>query len=367
MNSRFGRYAIIWILLILTVYVADEFIRGTLFTADAPRPIAPRGSLTELENSTIQLFENTAPSVVYIFTQGNGSGSNGSGGGEPGSPDGGGGGAGSGFIWDRAGHVVTNHHVIAGSRQIAVRLDTGEVVSARLVGSAPDYDLAVVRLQEARTMRRPIPLGESAPLRVGQSVFAIGNPFGLSRTLTSGIISALNRRLPTANNREVAGVIQTDAAINPGNSGGPLLDSAGRLIGVNTAILSESGSSAGIGFAVPVDIVNRIVPQLIRNGRVPRPGIGITVLPEELAARIGADGLVVADVLPGGAAAKAGLAGVSDQRVIDVITHVDGVRIHTLADFADALGKVGIGQTARLTVRRDGTERIVPVTVADIS
>lgn len=359
MNSRFGRYAIVWVLLILTIYVADEFVRGTLFTADAPRPIAPRGSLTELENSTIQLFENTAPSVVYIFTQGNGSGGRG--------PDGSGGGAGSGFIWDRAGHVVTNHHVIAGSRQVAVRLDTGEVVAAKLVGSAPDYDLAVVRLEEARTMRRPIPIGESASLNVGQSVFAIGNPFGLSRTLTSGIISALDRRLPTANNREVAGVIQTDAAINPGNSGGPLVDSAGRLIGVNTAILSESGSSAGIGFAVPVDIVNRIVPQLIRNGRVPRPGIGITVLPEELAARIGVDGLVVADVLPGGAAAMAGLAGVSGQRIGDVITHVDGVRVHTLAEFAAALSKVEIGQKARLTLRRDGAERIVSVTVTDIS
>lgn len=356
MNSRFGRYAIIWILLILTIYVADEFVRGTLFTEDAPRPIAPRGSLTELEQSTVQLFENTAPSVVYLFTQGNGSSS-----GEPG------GGAGSGFIWDRAGHVVTNHHVIAGARQVAVRLDTGEVVAARLVGSAPDYDLAVVRLQEARTLRRPLPIGESASLKVGQSVFAIGNPFGLSRTLTSGIISALDRRLPTADNREVAGVIQTDAAINPGNSGGPLVDSAGRLIGVNTAILSESGSSAGIGFAVPVDIVNRIVPQLIKNGRVPRPGIGITVLPEELAARVGADGLVVADVLPGGAAARAGLAGVSGRRIADVITHVNGIRVHTLAEFADALGKVGVGNTARLTVRRDGAERVVSVVVMDIS
>lgn len=356
MNSRFGRYAVIWILLILTIYVADEFVRGTLFTEDAPRPIAPRGSLTELEQSTVQLFENTAPSVVYLFTQGNGS--------SPGEP---GGGAGSGFIWDRAGHVVTNHHVIAGARQVAVRLDTGEVVAARLVGSAPDYDLAVVRLQEARTLRRPLPIGESASLKVGQSVFAIGNPFGLSRTLTSGIISALDRRLPTADNREVAGVIQTDAAINPGNSGGPLVDSAGRLIGVNTAILSESGSSAGIGFAVPVDIVNRIVPRLIKDGRVPRPGIGITVLPEELAARVGVDGLVVADVLPGGAAARAGLAGVSGRRIADVITHVDGTRVHTLAEFADALGKVGVGNTARLTVRRDGAERIVSVTVMDIS
>jgi 2-alkenal reductase len=352
-NSRFGRYALIWILLILTIYVADGFVRNTLFTEDEPRPIAPRGSLTELETSTVRLFENTAPSVVYIFAQGSGSGEQG--------------GAGSGFIWDRAGHVVTNHHVIANAQRIAARLDTGEVVTARLVGSAPDYDLAVVRLLEARTTRRPIPLGDSKSLKVGQSVFAIGNPFGLSRTLTSGIISALDRRLPTADNREVAGVIQTDAAINPGNSGGPLVDSAGRLIGVNTAILSESGSSAGIGFAVPVDVVNRIVPQLIKDGRVPRPGIGITVLPEELAARIGVEGLVVADVLPGGAAAKAGLAGVTGQRVVDVITQVDGEPVHTLAAFAAALDRIGIGGKANLTVLRDGNRRTVTVTVIDIS
>lgn len=352
MKSKFSRYALIWILIIATIYVGDQFIRGTFLTADDPRTVTPRGSLAEAEQSTITLFEEVAPSVVYIFT-GNGRQQ--------------GGGAGSGFVWDRAGHVVTNHHVVAGARSVAVRLDTGETVNARFVGSAPDYDLAVVRLTGTRASLRPIPVGRSGTLKVGQSVFAIGNPFGLSRTLTSGIISALDRRLPTADNREVAGVIQTDAAINPGNSGGPLVDSAGRLIGVNTAIISGSGASAGIGFAVPVDIVNQIVPQLIKTGRVPRPGIGITVLPEEVAARIGVNGLIIADVLSGSAAAKAGLVGVSGQNLGDVITHVDGRSVRTLAEFAEALGKVGVGNKASLTILRGGSSRSVMVEVIDIS
>jgi 2-alkenal reductase len=352
MNNRFSRYALIWILLIATIYVGDQFIRGAFLTADDPRPVTARGSLAETEQSTISLFETVAPSVVYIFT-GNG------------SPQGGG--AGSGFVWDRAGHVVTNHHVINGARSIAVRLDTGETVSARLVGSAPGYDLAVVRLSGTRASLRPIPVGRSGTLKVGQAVFAIGNPFGLSRTLTSGIISALNRRLPTADNREVAGVIQTDASINPGNSGGPLVDSAGLLIGVNTAILSDSGSSSGIGFAVPVDIVNQVVPQLIKNGHVPRPGIGITVLPEEVAARIGVNGLIISDVLAGSAAQKAGLEGVSGQALGDVITHVNGRPVQTLADFAEALGRAGVGSRAELTVLRGRSSRAVLVEVVDIS
>jgi 2-alkenal reductase len=358
MKNKFTRYAVIWFLLVATVFVADEFIRNVILTGDEPRAVTPRGSLTDLEQSTIKLFETTAPSVVYIFTQG---GSAGGGQGE-------GSGAGSGFIWDRAGHVVTNHHVIAGASEVAVRLENGEVVAAKFVGSTPDYDLAVIRLTGTRAGRAPIPLGESRSLKVGQSVFAIGNPFGLSRTLTSGIISALNRRLPTSDNREVDGVIQTDAAINPGNSGGPLVDSAGRLIGVNTAIISESGSSAGIGFAVPVDVVNRIVPQLIKNGRVPRPGIGITVLPEEVAARLGVVGVIVADVLPGGAAAKAGLQGVINGREIgDVITQANGIQVKTLAEFATELRKVGIGNNVDLTVIRNGVSRRVTVQVIDIS
>ena len=353
MTKKFTRYALIWFLLIATIYVVDGFVRDIFLTGDQPRSITPRGSLTELEKSTVTLFKATAPSVVYIFTKGNkvlGSG------------------AGSGFIWDRAGHVVTNHHVVAGATSLAVRLDTGEVVNAKLVGSTPDYDLAVIRLVGTQSGREPIPLGMSSSLRVGQSVFAIGNPFGLSRTLTSGIISALNRRLPTANNREVAGVIQTDAAINPGNSGGPLVDSAGRLIGVNTSILSESGSSAGIGFAVPVDIVNKVVPQLIKIGRVPRPGIGITVLPEEVAARLGVSGLIIGEVLPETASARAGLQGwVNGYRIGDVITHVNGDRVRTLAEFAEALDLVGIGNRANLTVERNSVSRTVSVQVMDIS
>jgi 2-alkenal reductase len=264
---------------------------------------------------------------------------------------------------------VTNFHVIQGARRVRARLDSGEAVDARVVGVAPDYDLAVVRLAETRAGFRPIPIGSSAELEVGQAVFAIGNPFGLSRTLTTGIISALDRRLPTASRREIRGVIQTDAAINPGNSGGPLLDSAGRLIGVNTAIVSGSGSSAGIGFAVPVDIVNQVVPRLIREGKVPRPGIGILVAEEALGARLGLDGLVIAEVLRGSAAERAGLVGLDPRlgRVGDVITQVNDRPVRTVAEFAAALEHAGIGSEVELTVLRDGRLRAVRVTVSDIS
>ena len=313
--------------------------------------MTPRGDLAAFEQSTVRLFEEASPSVVYIFTHGGGAG------------------AGSGLVWDRAGHVVTNFHVVRDANDVSVRLDGGEAVRASVIGTAPDYDLAVVRLRETRGRVRPIPIGSSGDLKVGQAVFAIGNPFGLSRTLTTGVISALNRRLPTANDREVRGVIQTDAAINPGNSGGPLLDSAGRLIGVNTAILSDTGVSSGIGFAVPVDIVNRIVPRLIRDGAVPRPGIGIVVMGEETAARLGVAGLVVSRVLPGSEAAKAGLRAADLERrtLGDIIVRVNGVSVRSVSEFAAELSEAGIGAQVELTVVNQGQQRSVWVTVMDIS
>src|SRR3954470_3050059 len=351
MKDRFARYALIWVLLLATIWLGDRFVRSSLLTADQPRTVTARGDLAEAERHRIALFENAAPSVVYLFTEG------------PGRVGERRAGAGSGFVWDAAGHVVTNHHVIDGATRVRVRLDSGAAIDAKVVGSAPDQDLAVVKLAETREVLHAIPVGRSIDLKVGQSVFAIGNPFGLNRSLTAGIISALDRRLPTASNREIAGVIQVDAAINPGNSGGPLLDSAGRLIGVTTAILSETGSFAGVGFAVPVDVVNRIVPGLIRDGRVPRPGIGILVAPEELAARLGIAGLVVAGVQPDSPAATAGLIGV-DRRsgtLGDVITHVAGRTVHTIADFALELDRVGVGKRAELTVLREGKSRSVAV------
>lgn len=230
---------------------ADRLLRGYLFSATQPRIVTERADLRPDEQATSQIFAQVAPSVVAVYARREGCVLSGGDGGT---------GSGSGFIWDKAGHIVTNHHVIANASEVGVVLDSGRAVRARLVGNAPWVDLAVLRMDAVPDDLQPIPVGRSSDLLVGQGVLAVGNPFGLSRTLTTGIISALDRRLPTSAGREVAGVIQTDAAINPGNSGGPLVDSAGRLIGVNTAILAPSGAFAGVGFAVPVDIVNRIVP-----------------------------------------------------------------------------------------------------------
>jgi 2-alkenal reductase len=309
----------------------------------------------------IDLFQHAAPSVSYIFTisaredlLGRKQIS---------------GGAGSGFVWDRAGHIVTNYHVVEGADRVAVALDAGEPLAARVVGVAPNYDLAVLQINQRRNDLTPIPLGTSADLQVGQWVFAIGNPYGLTRTMTTGIISALDRHLPTDTGHEIAKVIQTDASINPGNSGGPLLDSAGRLIGMTTAIVSGSGASAGIGFAIPADTINRVVPQLIATGRVPTAGIGVLVLPEEIATRLGVKGVPIADTVPNSPAAEAGITGMDRTRgrLGDVITRVNGKPVTTLAEMANALEETGIGKRAELTVMRDGRIRKVSVRVIDIS
>ncbi|HEX2136113.1 MAG TPA: trypsin-like peptidase domain-containing protein, partial [Microvirga sp.] len=207
-----------------------------------------------------------------------------------------------------------------------------------------------------------------ADLKVGQATFAIGNPFGLDQTLTTGVISALQRRLPTSEGREIADVIQTDAAINPGNSGGPLLDSAGRLIGVNTAIFSPSGAFAGIGFAIPVDVVNRVVPEIIRNGRMPTPGIGIIPGQEAVTAQLGIEGVVIVSTLPGSPAHEAGLRGV-DRRtgaIGDIIVGANGQPVRRLADLTAILEKTGVGNPVELQIERGGRTATVQVMVTDV-
>jgi len=312
-----------------------------------PRPISPRGPLPPGERSLVELFENAAPSVAYITT-------------EILQPTGFfttavARGAGSGFVWDSDGHVVTNNHVVEGARTVFVQLDAGDPVEARIVGTAPDYDLAVVRLTRPPRNLRPIPLGTSRDLRIGQTVYAIGNPYGLQRTLTHGIVSALERELPTTEYREVAGVIQTDTAINPGNSGGPLLDSAGRLI--------------GIGFAIPADLVNRVVPSLISRGRAPLPGIGINPVRPDLVERAGISGVVIAEVPRGTPASRAGLKPLDRDsgKLGDVIVAVNGRPVGTVSSFVVELDRAGIGSTVDLTVMRNERKRHVKVQVIDLA
>jgi S1-C subfamily serine protease len=331
----------------------------------APRIVAARGDLAADEKATIEIFENARDSVVFISTRARvrdfwtrnvfsvprGTG--------------------SGFIWDEAGHVVTNLHVIEGASEATVRLADGRDYKAGLVGASPAHDIAVLRIGVGFKRPPPVPLGTSHDLRVGQKVFAIGNPFGLDWTLTTGIVSALDRSLAGENGRTIDHLIQTDAAINPGNSGGPLLDSAGRLIGINTAIYSPSGASAGIGFAVPVDTVNRVVPQLIRHGRYIRPALGIEVdegLNQRLAAALGFRGVAVLRVQPGSAAATAGLAGATvtpEGGVIpgDIIVALEGKPVDTVNKLLARLDEFKVGDVVRVSVLRDGATREVRVTL----
>lgn len=359
---RFLRLAIVWLLLLATAWVAEPYLAGLWFSASVPRTVTPRGDLAASEQATIALFKNVSPSVVHVFARATPSASLFSDEQESVVQ------SGSGVIWDTAGHVITNNHVINGTAQIGVRLTSGEFVTARVVGAAPNYDLAVLQLERPTSAWRPIAIGRSADLQVGQSTFAIGNPYGLDQTLTSGIVSALGRRLPSGAAHEPTGMIQTDAPINPGNSGGPLLDSAGRLIGVNSAIISGSGASAGIGFAIPVDIVNHVATELIRNGHVPEPGIGIVAAKQGEATRLGLDGVIIVRTLPDSPAAKAGIEGADADGVVrDVITEVNGKPIHSIEELTSIFENAGIGNQITLTVERDGQRRKVTVAIADVS
>lgn len=327
-----------------------------------PRTVVARGELASDERSTIDLFSAASPSVVHVTSlaqrrsrlsmnvteieQGTG----------------------SGFVWDANGHIVTNFHVIKDGGGAEVTLNDNTSWRATIVGRAPDKDLAILKIEAPAEKLRPLALGTSSNLQVGQKVFAIGNPFGLDQTLTTGVISGLGREIQSVTRRPIQGVVQTDAAINPGNSGGPLLDSAGRLIGINTAIYSPSGTYAGIGFAVPVDTINRIVPQLIAHGKVVRPGLGVHIGTDQLAARLGLQGVIVIEVPPGSAAGEAGLQGTRPSEggrwlIGDVIIGINESDVRNSTDLFRELDQFGVGDKISLRVSNDHKVREVKVTL----
>lgn len=314
------------------------------------------------ERATIAVFEKAARSVVFIASSAIRR--------RPWSlnlfevPQG----AGTGFVWSREGHIVTNFHVVYRADAITVTMADGSDYEARVVGIDPDHDLAVLQILASRDQLVPIEVGSSQNLRVGQKVLAIGNPFGLDHTLTTGVVSALGRTIKSLTDRTIEGVIQTDAAINPGNSGGPLLDSAGRLIGINTQIVSPSGAFAGIGFAVPVDTINRIVPELIKHGRVIRPGLGVSLIQDSVARRWAIKGVVIGQVAEGSAAMRAGLQGVRINaagriELGDVITRVDGEPVEVVDDLMVILDRHRVGDHVSVEYARDGRRREVTVTL----
>ena len=359
-EAQFFRYVWIGLIAAAAFWFGGQFVQNVFLVSAEQRAVTPRGDLAGFEQTAAAVFEAAAPSVVYIYTQRQNVGRFG-----PAAEQG----AGSGFVWDRAGHVITNYHVVGNADRVFVRFETGNGAAATVVGTSPDHDLAVLRVARPANQLFPVAIGRSSSLQIGHAAFAIGNPFGLARTLTTGVISALDRTLPTETAREITGVIQTDAAINPGNSGGPLLDSAARLIGVNTAIVSGTGAYSGIGFAVPVDTVNRVVPQIIATGKIARPGIGIQAATEEVSARFGVTGVAVVAVEPGGPAAKAGLEGMDPRtgQLADVIVAVEGKDVETLAQLAGEFERIGIGNETTLTVQRDGETREVVLPIVDIS
>jgi S1-C subfamily serine protease len=362
-GNRLGRAALIGVLLVVIAVLAAPHARQFFLAGTTLRIVQPRGELAGWERTTIEIFEHASPAVVQVVALREGGAGLGELDGDAGARVG----SGTGFLWDAAGNIVTNAHVVSGSRQVAVRTAAGQVISGEVAGMAPNHDIAVVRVLTFGSLPTPLPLGTSGDLKVGQSVFAIGNPFGLDQSLTTGVISALKRRLPTTAGREIADVIQTDAAINPGNSGGPLLDSAGRLIGVNTAIISPSGTNAGIGFAIPIDTVNRVVPELIRAGRVPTPAIGIVAASEAVAARIGREGVVIVRTVPGSPAERAGLRGVNPEAgtIGDVIVAVNGSPVRRLSDLTDVLERTPLPGKVQITVDRAGSQRTISVDVVD--
>src|SRR3954469_6325667 len=338
------------------------------FVSFEPRPVAqrPDDKLGADEQSTIDVFSKFSRSVVHITSlqtrrdrmtldlaeipQGTG----------------------SGFVWDQDGHIVTNYHVVQMGDRASVTLNDNSTYPATIIGTAPDKDIAVLRIDAPPQKLLPLPIGQSANLKVGQKVLAIGNPFGLDQTLTTGVVSGLGREIKSVTKRSIFDVIQTDASINPGNSGGPLLDSAGRLIGINTAIVSPAGANAGIGFAVPVDSVNAIVPQLLKYGKLIRPVLGVNIFSDQWAAQQGIEGVLVYGVTPGGPAEQAGIQGIKREaggiRIsdIDVITKVDSFDVKKSSDLYRALDAHKVGDVIDVVVQGKGGKRTVKVTLQAI-
>ncbi|HEX8751296.1 MAG TPA: trypsin-like peptidase domain-containing protein [Nitrospira sp.] len=332
-----------------------------------PRPVAPPPpELGADERATMAVFDKVSRSVVFISNtaiqrdfwsldtmevpQGSG----------------------SGFVWNKQGHIVTNFHVIYGASSIKVTLGERAEYKAAVIGVDPDHDLAVLQIQASDDVLYPVTVGTSQDLRVGQKVLAIGNPFGLDHTLTTGVVSALGRTIKSLSNRTIEGVIQTDAAINPGNSGGPLLDGSGRVIGVNTQIVSPSGAFAGIGFAVPMDTVNRIVPELIKHGKLIRPGLGVSLVPDAMVRRWGIRGLVIGKVWRAGAADKAGLRGARETmngrvELGDVIVAVGGKPVATVDDLLDVMEDHRVGDQVAVEILRGNRREKVSVTLQAVN
>jgi S1-C subfamily serine protease len=357
--------ALFWaVIAFLGVLAFRPWVETWLNERDAePRPVTARGDLAADERSTIAIFDAVSPSVVYITTTEQLA--------TPWSRDlsrvrrG----TGSGFVWDDRRHVVTNWHVVADASAAWVRLADQRTYRAELIGKSPAHDLAVLRIGGVWQAPEPVPVGRSADLKVGQKVFAIGNPFGFDYSLTTGVVSALDRTIYNERSGEVRGLIQTDAAINPGNSGGPLLDSAGRLIGINTAIFSTSGTFSGIGFAVPVDVINRVVPRLIAHGRFVRPVIGIRTddaVSRPLLNQLGVEGVLVLGVTPGSPAEAAGLVGTQigpagELVPGDIIQRVDDAAVADRGELSQILERYRVGDAVRLGLVRNDREIEVSV------
>jgi S1-C subfamily serine protease len=326
-------------------------------------PAPARPGLDPEEKTNIAIFRRCSPSVVHITTLVS-TATDFFGMDVQQVPEG----TGSGFVWDDGGRIVTNYHVIRGADAAQVTLADRSTWPARLVGVYPDGDVAVLKIDAPKEKLPPITIGISHDLEVGQKVFAIGNPFGLDHTLTTGIVSALGRQVSSASGRRIKGIIQIDAAINPGNSGGPLLDSSGRLIGVNSAIISPSGAFAGIGFAIPVDKVKRVVAELIKRGKIMEPTIGVEPAPDQWVKRLGLKGVLVLNVLPGSPAAKAGIRPMrraSGGRIVlgDLIVALDDTDVESADDYLDVLQNHRVGDSVVVTLKREGTRQKVKATV----